>query len=147
MRGRTNAVSGTVLPELSNPAGAANIQSGYQAINGEGEVVTGTAAVREGCTVQVIYSGSSYQSMVYSSTSGTVILFEFKAGQRYQFSMLKNSMLVFCYGYDGNYNQRQPNDYTGATLAEYWEINRSGAYFRTDFLEITGDVTINIDNS
>ena len=42
MRGRTNAVSGTVLPELSNPAGAANIQSGYQAINGAGEVVTGT---------------------------------------------------------------------------------------------------------
>lgn len=35
-------MSGTVLPELSNPAGAANIQSGYQAINGDGEVVTGT---------------------------------------------------------------------------------------------------------
>lgn len=45
MRGRTNAVSGTVLPELSNPAGTANIQSGYQAINGEGEVVTGTLNV------------------------------------------------------------------------------------------------------
>lgn len=43
MRGRTNAaVGGVQLPELSNPAGAANIQSGYQAINGEGEVVTGT---------------------------------------------------------------------------------------------------------
>lgn len=147
MTGRTNAGGGVQLPALTNPAAAGNIQSGYQAINGEGEVMTGTAAVREGCTVQVIYSGSTYQSMVYSSTSGTVTLFEFKAGQRYQFSMLKNSMLVFCYGYDGNYKQKQPNDYTGATLAEYWEANRSDAYLRTDFLEITGDVTINIDNS
>ena len=53
MRGRTNAVSGTVLPELSNPAGAANIQSGYQAINGEGEVVTGTAIVRSRIDVAI----------------------------------------------------------------------------------------------
>lgn len=140
-------MSGTVLPELSNPAGAANIQSGYQAINGEGEVVTGTAAVREGCTVQVIYSGSSYQSMAYLSDSGTVTLYKFTGSQGLQFRTIKNSMLVFCYGYDGNYQQKQPNDYTGATLAEYWEVNRSNTYFRTDFLEITGDVTINIDNS
>lgn len=53
MRGRTNAVSGTVLPELSNPAGAANIQSGYQAINGAGEVVTGTAIVRSRIDVAI----------------------------------------------------------------------------------------------
>ena len=53
MRGRTNAMSGTVLPELSNPAGAANIQSGYQAINGEGEIVTGTAIVRSRIDVAI----------------------------------------------------------------------------------------------
>lgn len=46
-------MSGTVLPELSNPAGAANIQSGYQAINGEGEVVTGTAIVRSRIDVAI----------------------------------------------------------------------------------------------
>ena len=147
MTGRTNAGGGVQLPALTNPAAAGNIQSGYQAINGEGEVVTGTAAVREGCTVQVVFANSAYQSMVYSSTSGTVTLFEFKAGQSYRFSMLKNSMLVFCYRYDGISAQEQPNDYTGATLAEYWEIAQSGNYFRADFLEVTGDVTINIDNS
>ena len=65
MRGRTNAVSGTVLPELSNPAGAANIQSGYQAINGEGEIVTGTAAVRETVTATFTYLNNTY---VYVST-------------------------------------------------------------------------------
>ena len=59
MRGRTNAVSGTVLPELSNPAGAANIQSGYQAINGEGEVVTGTAITATAVDVRISnYSGN-----------------------------------------------------------------------------------------
>lgn len=41
MRGRTNAVSGMVLPELSNPAGAAQILSGYQAIGADGNVITG----------------------------------------------------------------------------------------------------------
>lgn len=47
-------VSGGIrLPELSNPAGAANIQSGYQAINGEGEVVTGTAIVRSRIDVAI----------------------------------------------------------------------------------------------
>lgn len=46
-------MSGTVLPELSNPAGAANIQSGYQAINGDGEVVTGTAIVRSRIDVAI----------------------------------------------------------------------------------------------
>ncbi len=40
--GRTNAAGGVQLPALTNPAAAANIQSGYQAINGDGEVVTGT---------------------------------------------------------------------------------------------------------
>lgn len=65
MRGRTNAMSGTVLPELSNPAGAANIQSGYQAINGEGEVVTGTAAVRETVVVTVINNSNDTVRISY----------------------------------------------------------------------------------
>lgn len=52
-------MSGTVLPELSNPAGAANIQSGYQAINGEGEVVTGKAITATAVDVRISnYSGN-----------------------------------------------------------------------------------------
>ena len=54
MTGRTNAGGGVQLPALTNPAAAGNIQSGYQAINGEGEVVTGTAGVRETVVVTVI---------------------------------------------------------------------------------------------
>lgn len=51
-------MSGTVLPELSNPAGAANIQSGYQAINGDGEVVTGKAITATAVDVRISnYSG------------------------------------------------------------------------------------------
>lgn len=41
MNGRTNAVAGTTLPALSNPAGAGQILSGYQAINADGEIITG----------------------------------------------------------------------------------------------------------
>lgn len=54
MTGRTNAGGGVQLPALTNPAAAGNVQSGYQAINGEGEVVTGTASVRETVVVTVI---------------------------------------------------------------------------------------------
>lgn len=64
MRGRTNVMSGTVLPELSNPAGAANIQSGYQAINGEGEVVTGTYVAP---TVEYEFLSADDVSMSYGS--------------------------------------------------------------------------------
>lgn len=48
--GQTNAVTGAQLPTLTNPAGAENIQSGYQAINADGEAITGTAAVKEVAT-------------------------------------------------------------------------------------------------
>lgn len=35
-------ISGTHLPTLTNPAGAAQILSGYQAINADGEIITGS---------------------------------------------------------------------------------------------------------
>ena len=75
MRGRTNAVSGTVLPELSNPAGAANIQSGYQAINGDGEVVTGTYVPPKALeTVSGrVYSSSSGLTYNLAYTDGTTV--------------------------------------------------------------------------
>ena len=65
MTGRTNAGGGVQLPALTNPAAAGNIQSGYQAINGEGEVVTGTAAVRETVTATFTNLNNTY---VYVST-------------------------------------------------------------------------------
>lgn len=35
-------IAGKKLPELTNPAGAANIESGYEAIDGSGNKITGT---------------------------------------------------------------------------------------------------------
>lgn len=65
MTGRTNAGGGVQLPALTNPAAAGNIQSGYQAINGEGEVMAGTAAVRE--TVTATFT-NLYNTYVYVAT-------------------------------------------------------------------------------
>lgn len=65
---------GKPLPALTNPAGAANIQSGYQAINGEGEVVTGTAAVKTfvNGTISLTSSmGASFKAW-YVTNSGAV---------------------------------------------------------------------------
>lgn len=47
MTGRTNAAGGVRLPELANPAGAAQILSGYEAINADGEAMVGTLVVQE----------------------------------------------------------------------------------------------------
>lgn len=60
-------MSGTVLPELSNPAGAANIQSGYQAINGEGEIVTGTYVPPEPEAVEYEFLSADDVSLTYGS--------------------------------------------------------------------------------
>ena len=71
MTGRTNAGGGVQPPALTNPAAAGNIQSGYQAINGEGEVVTGTASVREAVVVTVI-NNSMYELKVSYCKRSTV---------------------------------------------------------------------------
>lgn len=69
MTGRTNAGGGVQLPALTNPAAAGNIQSGYQAINGEGEVVTGTASVRESVVVTVINNSNNALEVSYCRRS------------------------------------------------------------------------------
>lgn len=64
MTGRTNAGGGVQLPALTNPAAAGNIQSGYQAINGEGEVMTGTYVPQ---TVEYVFLSADDVSMSYGS--------------------------------------------------------------------------------
>ena len=49
-----------LLPELSNPATAEQILSGYQAINGEGASVSGSM-VDNGAISQTINAGASYK--------------------------------------------------------------------------------------
>ena len=70
MTGRTNAGGGIQLPALTNPAAAGNIQSGYQAINGEGEVVTGTYVP---------------QTVEYEFLTGSEISFD--AGSRFELKL------------------------------------------------------------
>lgn len=71
--GRTNAVTGAQLPTLTNPAGAENIQSGYQAINADGEAITGTAAVKEVATGTLRKSNNNqhYYWCYYSTPTST----------------------------------------------------------------------------
>ena len=85
-----NAVTeGKQLPALSKPASAANIQSGYQAINGEGEVVTGTAAIKE--TVVGTVTSRYNRDFYWNSLSGV-------SHQRFSGSLnikiLKNGIII-----------------------------------------------------
>lgn len=83
-----------MLPELSNPAGAANIQSGYQAINGEGEIVTGTARVKELVSGQLSADSGQYPFQCYYSTLTSTSKIQISSTTPKTISALKNSLLV-----------------------------------------------------
>lgn len=129
MRGATNAVSGTVLPELSNPAGAANIQSGYQAINGEG--VTGTANTPEYVRGEFLDSEGYYSGNIWGTgPDGLIEGQSFTRGDT--ISIQKNSVIVIKYCTNASTNG-------GISLIESTE-NSNGVPF--DFFVVTGDFSI-----
>lgn len=128
MTGRTNAGGGVQLPALTNPAAAGNIQSGYQAINGEGEVMTGTAAVKsfvngtislnsgKGDLYEICYvtdSGPIYDDSSYISYSGPIengsllILCDIEQTGRFEenggIQIVKYSAGVWYYSVTGNF--------------------------------------------
>ena len=51
-------IAGKNLPELTNPAGAANILKGYQAVTQDGELITGTMP-KQSAGNRAIYPGES----------------------------------------------------------------------------------------
>jgi len=63
-----NLPSAPQLPTLSNPAGAQNIQSGYEAIDGNGAKIVGTA------TIPNVIHGTFTISSTVSGPSGSVTI-------------------------------------------------------------------------
>lgn len=92
MNGRTNAVAGTTLPALSNPAGAGQILSGYQAIGADGEVITGTASMLQMVSGE-IRSGSKAGS-VYVFNGEEVSSYYLQIGDSYNITIVKNSPVL-----------------------------------------------------
>lgn len=72
MNGRTNAVAGTTLPALSNPAGAGQILSGYEAIGADGSIITGTIPSRGAQTVTPGRSNQTIAAGQYLSGTQTI---------------------------------------------------------------------------
>lgn len=124
-------MSGTVLPELSNPAGAANIQTGYQAINGDGEVVTGTANTPEYVRGEFLDSEGYYSGNIWGTGPDGLI-----EGQRFTrgdtISIQKNSVIVIKYCTNASTNG-------GISLIDSTEKS-NGVPF--DFFVVTGDFSI-----
>lgn len=63
---------GTHLPALTNPAGAAQILSGYQAINADGEIVTGTIPSQGAQTITPGTSAKAIAAGRYLSGTQTI---------------------------------------------------------------------------
>lgn len=72
MNGRTNAVAGTKLPALSNPAGAGQILNGYQAIGADGSIITGTIPSRGAQTITPGTSNKTITAGRYLSGTQTI---------------------------------------------------------------------------
>ena len=70
--GRTNAVGGVQLPELTLPAGAGQILSGYQAIDAEGNIITGTIPSQGAQTITPGTSNKTIAAGRYLSGTQTI---------------------------------------------------------------------------
>lgn len=68
----TPVSGGIQLPTLSNPAGAAQILSGYQAINANGEIITGTILSQGAQTITPGTSSKTIASGRYLSGTQTI---------------------------------------------------------------------------
>lgn len=86
------SISGTKLPALSNPAGAGQILSGFQAIGADGEVITGTASMLQMVSGE-IRSGSKAGD-VYVFDGEKVVNYYLQIGDSYNITIVKNSPVV-----------------------------------------------------
>lgn len=126
-------MSGTVLPELSNPAGAANIQSGYQAINGEGEVVMGTAIVRS--RIDVAITNNTNYVLRLGITTGNVPSAEFTIAEQQKVTHRSLTNAIFYIAPEGDRDIEVTVSGTATRLLTYPNISVIGA--RDTPLEIT----------
>lgn len=87
------AGGGVTLPELTNPASPAEIMSGYEAIDGEGNVMVGTMEEQSGGTESCVVTLNMYEGMVYYVDSTGSLMAENAAGEP-TIQVAKNSILV-----------------------------------------------------
>lgn len=101
MTGRTNAAGGVRLPELVNPAGAAQILSGYEAINADGEAMVGTIPSQGAQTITPGTSAKTIAAGRYLSGAQTI------AGDADLVpGNIKSGVNIF--GVSGNYEGKEP---------------------------------------
>ena len=82
---RNIVISGKKLPVLTNPASSANIQSGYEAINSNGEKITGTKVMKDFVTGTIKGTDKNYitNGAFSGKTHVIVACNEFNAGGAY----------------------------------------------------------------
>lgn len=101
MTGRTNAAGGVRLPELTNPAGAAQILSGYEAINADGEAMVGTIPSQGAQTITPGTSAKTIAAGRYLSGAQTI------AGDADLVpANIKSGVNIF--GVSGSYSGKEP---------------------------------------
>ena len=86
--------SGVELPVLTNPGTAANLESGYQLIDGDGNTVTGTAAVVKTMKI-VVRNYSNFQTTFwYINQSGSRVEVTLDSYSSRTIKVQENSMIV-----------------------------------------------------
>lgn len=77
---------GVVLPELTNPAGAENIDAGFEALDGNGVLVTGTSEKKDTDYFTEIYSMAASAEIAYFTLDRITML-----GLNYVYSVSQSS--------------------------------------------------------
>ena len=89
-------ITGKKLPELTNPAGAENIQTGYEAIDGSGNKITGAATLKETVTITAI-NNLSFRGRINVEGENEI---QVAKGVTKTMSAVKNNLIVV-YSLDG----------------------------------------------
>ena len=112
-----------------------------------------SSAVSEGgggtVSVSITFNRGSYRDTIfYIDADGQIQQQAVDNTTIFNFNVLKNSALVFCYDYKGNIAFKNPNRYNGSEATNYWEITgNNGAIIRVDLLKIDEDSNIEVVKS
>lgn len=121
-------VVGQQLPDLTSPAGAGQILSGYQAINADGKIVTGTIPSQGAQTITPGTSAKTIAAGRYLSGAQTI------AGDADLVpANIKSGINIF--GVSGSYSGKEPVYGIYNNPAQYVDINNDD--YNLNYLKIT----------
>lgn len=137
MLGNTNG-NDIILPALSNPASTSEILEGYQAIDGEGNLLTGMAAGGVSYETTIVPMGSTSKSQVLNGKPLFALYYEVATSSQFAFfNFISNSGSS---GYGDSRSGGTSGSYDENTKTMSFNTNIPSSYFTGGTLVILSEV-------